>query len=289
MRQEQSEPPEPFRRGRSALVPAGLGSNSLAPECPGDESGFCRDEANLLARLAEQQGRLVSELLARAARADRASQENDRLARQLEDSTTHLQEIHHRVRNHLQGLIGWLSAQELTEASPAARPALRKSIARLASIAAIHDLLAQEAGSDQFHLPEIARRLAQQLLCQAGADERLQVETQVAAIKLSERQATSFVLILTELLSNAIEHGFAGGGKGKIAVRAGCDRGHAFLEVHDSGAGLPAGFDPTQGHSLGLQLVERLAASDLGGSVRAWNAEGACFRVAFPLSDVGKE
>jgi len=258
------------------------------------------DEATLLARLAEQQGRLVFDTLRRAARSERVSQENERLARDLAVSLDRIQEVHHRIRNHLQTVTGLLSAQEVSEPSPSARRALRKSISRLTSIAAIHDLLARDPRSGQLRLPELAARLSRHLLRQAGAEERVRVRCEVAPLNLGPREATAFVLILTELLSNAIEHGFPGEQAGEIRVRvarkpagrgraAGRGGGEALLEVRDTGCGLPEGFELGETESLGLQLVTRLAERDLGGRAQARNAGGACFRIAFPLADVGEK
>jgi two-component sensor histidine kinase len=241
------------------------------------------DESALLARLREQQSQLVSETLARAAHNDVVASENERLAEDLAGSRDRLQEVHHRVRNHLQTVTGLLSAQEISEHSTTARRALQKSIARLTSIAAIHDLLARDASSGELQLPELARHLSQHLLDQAGAESRLRVHIDMASVSLPSREATAFVLILTELLSNAIEHGFPGKGSGGIMVLLTRDGADAVLELKDTGRGLPPGFDISLTDSLGLKLVARLAERDLRGSIAAWNAEGACFRVRFPI------
>ena len=241
------------------------------------------DESALLARLREQQSQLVSETLARAAHNDAAARENKQLEEDLAGSRDRLQEVHHRVRNHLQTVTGLLSAQEISERSTTARRALQKSIARLSSIAAIHDLLARDASSGELQLPELARHLSQHLLHQAGAETQLRMHIDMASISLPAREATAFVLILTELLSNAIEHGFPGEGTGGITVLLTRDGADAVLEMKDTGRGLPSGFDISQTESLGLKLVARLAERDLRGSIAAWNAEGACFRVRFPV------
>lgn len=241
------------------------------------------DESALLERLREQQAELVSETLARAAHNDVAAGEKKRLEEDLAGSRDRLQEVHHRVRNHLQIVTGLLSAQEISERSTTARRALQKSIARLTSIAAIHDLLARDASSGELQLPELARHLSQHLLDQAGAERRLRVHIDMASVSLPSREATAFVLILTELLSNAIEHGFPEEGSGGITVLLTRDGADAVLEMKDTGRGLPPGFDISLTESLGLKLVARLAERDLRGSIAAWNAEGACFRIRFPV------
>ena len=241
------------------------------------------DEAHLLARLSERQSTLVSDVLSQAARSGRVSAENARLARDLAGSFDRLQEVHHRIRNHLQTVTGLLSAQGIEEKSPTARRALQKSVGRLSSIAAIHDLLARDPASGDLRLSDFTHQLARHLVNHAGAEQRLRVHVDVCPLTLPSKQATAFVLILTELLSNAVEHGFASDGKGEIFVRIARENSGAVLEVRDTGRGLPPDFDLQRSDSLGLRLVTRLGERDLGGSVAAHSAHGACFRVAFPV------
>ncbi len=241
------------------------------------------EEARLFALLSDQQEQLVSTLVAQAAQAEAAARQRDELRRDLEGSLDRLQEVHHRIRNHLQTVTGLLSAQELSESSPSARRALQQSVARLTSIAAIHDLLARDPTSGELRLSDLAERLARHLLHQAGAERRLRVRCSLAPVSLRSREATSFVLVLTELLSNAIEHAFPADGEGDIQVTLTCEARRALLEVSDNGRGLPEGFDPKACESLGMRLASRLAERDLAGSLESWSDGGARFRISFPL------
>jgi two-component sensor histidine kinase len=56
------------------------------------------------------------------------------------------------------------------------------------------------------------------------------------------------------------------------------------LTVADNGIGLPAGFDPKNQKSLGLQLVTMLARQ-LGGSLAIESAKGTSIRVQFSSNE----
>lgn len=262
----------------------------------------------MLARLSERQTELVSQTLTRLARGRRAEARNLRLTRELAGSRDRIQEIHHRVRNHLQAVSGLLSMHEARETSPGARQALRQGIARLTAVAAIHDMLARDPESGELRLPELARRLTRHLLMQAGAEGRVHVHTQVAEVSLGAKEAVAAVLVLTELVSNAIEHGFPGEAMGEISIRLTVATGaggaqQATLVIQDTGPGLCEGFHVGEGGGTGLKLVRRLVERDLQGSITARNAVrehetisgcaatrcagGACFRVDFPLPSCG--
>jgi len=292
------EPGEPARPGSESRPAHWLPTQVAKPACGGPPSrpqgglgGW--DETNLLAELAERQERLVSDMLSRAAQSPEAAElrsafqvteaENARLAQELAGSLDRLQEVHHRIRNHLQAVTGLLSAEEVAADSAGARRALRDSIARLTSIAAIHDLLARDPRSGKLCLRELVERLSQHLLAQAGATGRVEVRAQVAEVELDGRATTALVLILTELLSNAIEHGFPQHARGQVEVRL-AQAGRAVrLTVKDNGPGLPAGLDAAHADTLGLKLVGRLAERDLSGHLSVRSDGGACFQVEFAI------
>jgi anti-sigma regulatory factor (Ser/Thr protein kinase) len=90
--------------------------------------------------------------------------------------------------------------------------------------------------------------------------------------------ATPLAMVLTELLQNALQHGFGsaprssglgspGSDSGIIEVVAARAPELLTVTVTDSGAGLPAGFDIENTNSLGLQIVRTLVEGELGGKI----------------------
>ena len=76
------------------------------------------------------------------------------------------------------------------------------------------------------------------------------------------------MLVLTELVQNALEHAFPDGadgrGHGLGAPRA---RGQLVLCIDDDGRGLPTDFARGDGEQLGLQIVRTLVSAELDGTV----------------------
>jgi hypothetical protein len=87
--------------------------------------------------------------------------------------------------------------------------------------------------------------------------------------------ATPLAMVLTELLQNAVEHGYDGidraGVVEIVVVRAGDE---LRVEVVDDGAGLPEGFAAAESDRLGLQIVRTLVGSELGGRLEVIPREG---------------
>jgi two-component sensor histidine kinase len=100
--------------------------------------------------------------------------------------------------------------------------------------------------------------------------------------------ATSLVLVLTELVQNALEHAFTDVEQGTVVIEAERSRLEMLLTVLDDGTGLPDGFTATGGDRLGLQIVQTLVSAELGGSVefgpRPDGAHGAAATVLVPIA-----
>jgi two-component sensor histidine kinase len=79
--------------------------------------------------------------------------------------------------------------------------------------------------------------------------------------------ATPLAMVLTEVLQNAMEHGFPDGRSGTIDVAVTSTPAGLEVRISDDGVGLPAGFDLDESSSLGLSIVRTLIG-ELGGKLR---------------------
>jgi len=119
-----------------------------------------------------------------------------------------------------------------------------------------------------------------------GGAVRLVLDLVPASVALD--QATPCGLLVNELLSNALKHGFPQGRSGEITVQsrpAGAP-GQWQVCVRDTGVGLPDDFEARREHSLGLQLVSDLTRQ-LGGTLECCPGPGpgTAFCVSFALAE----
>ena len=92
---------------------------------------------------------------------------------------------------------------------------------------------------------------------------------------LDADRATALVMVITELVQNAIRHAFdPAEQRGRVVIRA--DRSARSLDivVHDDGRGLPAGFSLDDSDRLGLQIVRTLVSAELDGTLQMHPAPG---------------
>jgi len=81
--------------------------------------------------------------------------------------------------------------------------------------------------------------------------------------ELPAERSTSLALVLTEIVSNAVEHGLEDN-PGIIKVAAEREKKVLRITVEDNGVGLPEG---KLGSGLGTQIVKTLVESELRGSI----------------------
>jgi two-component sensor histidine kinase len=101
----------------------------------------------------------------------------------------------------------------------------------------------------------------------ATAESRAKVRREGSFGTLPAALATPLVLVLTELVHNALAHAFEPGTTGEVCVRVDRQGGRLDVVVADDGAGMPDGFDLERYDGLGLQIVRTLLGSELDSSL----------------------
>jgi two-component sensor histidine kinase len=89
-------------------------------------------------------------------------------------------------------------------------------------------------------------------------------------------------LIVNELVSNSLKHGFPNGKKGEIKIIMHLiNKNEVELVVSDNGVGLPEKVDFRNTKSLGLHLVTILAEDQLRGDIKLDRTKGTSFHIRF--------
>ena len=193
-----------------------------------------------------------------------------------------LAEIHHRVRNNLQIVSSLLDLQASHTADPRVIEMLAETRGRVRSMALIHDRLYGARDLARVDVRQYVRQLAEDL-CQSYAleDGAVSLEVDVTVPPLPLDAAIPCGLLLNELLSNCLKHGFAGGRRGRVLVTFRREGEVDVLRVADDGVGLPSDLEIAGARTFGLQLVQTLV-DQLQGRIDARTDGGAVFTVTLP-------
>ncbi len=186
--------------------------------------------------------------------------------RQILSKDATIREIHHRVKNNLQTVAALLRLQSRRVANAEARTALEESMRRVSSIALVHETLSS-AIDEEVAFDEVVDRLLGMLADVTGGSGRVAVSRTGSFGELPAELATPLVMVLTELIGNAVEHGFPDGTSGTVQVAGKRERGVLTVQVTDDGAGLPQRFSLGASDRLGLQIVQTLVSAELDASM----------------------
>ena len=181
--------------------------------------------------------------------------EQERLAHEAAQRNALVREVHHRIKNNLQGVIGLLR-QHMAE-HPGTRAVMESAIAQINTIAVVHGLQGRMQ-QGELRLRELLVEVATAAASLALLPHRPPLEdTLEGEIWLENGTAVSIALILNELIHNAIKHGRPGAGPS--ITLSGRD-GLARVRIVNGGGPLPAGFDLATGRGCGtgMDLVRTL-------------------------------
>ena len=221
----------------------------------------------------------------------RMAQENARLwqaeRERSEQLARAISEVHHRVKNSLQGVSALLEMQIPYDSDTLPAETVRESLNQIKTIALVHDLLARDQPIGKVNAGQVLTNLVELLATGMKTAERstpIHVETEEAWIPT--KAATALALAVNELVSNAEKHSRRyreqrrnhredGESHDAIEVRLTKHNQEVHVVVQDCGPGFPPDFNPARHANIGLELVQTLVRHDLHGSISFSNRADA--------------
>jgi PAS domain S-box-containing protein len=191
--------------------------------------------------------------------------EEERFTHAVHQRDALVREVHHRIKNSLQGVAGLLR-QKIAK-YPSIAPGIEEAISQLQSVALVYGL--QGARSDGLlSLAEVTDAIcssAENLI--GGRVERTFERSSLRSACLAGSEAVSVAVALNELVFNALKHQRAAAGKKLARVQVSETRNTAEIRISNRGR-LPSEFDFTAGRAVGngLGLVRALLVAP-GGSI----------------------
>ena len=236
-------------------------------------------ETKLLQELADN---LAFGVGAIRSRVERRRAEDD-LVSSLKEKEALLKEVHHRVKNNLQVIASLLRLEGRRIDHSVTKAVLAQMQGRIQSMALLHETLYRSGDFSRIDLAAYLTQLSSQLFRAVCAQpDVVRLKLDLAPVLIEIDQAIPCGLIVNELASNSLKHGFPEGRSGHVSIglRLAGKGASITLSVSDNGVGLPKDFDLQKTHSLGLQLVSDLARQ-LQGSLSIGPGPGAAFEVTF--------
>jgi two-component sensor histidine kinase/tetratricopeptide (TPR) repeat protein len=217
------------------------------------------------------------------------SRKNGQLQHLLTEKEWLLKEIHHRVKNNFQTVMGLLGTQSDYLRNEVAIAAIADSQRRIHTMSLIHQRLYQTENLSAINMPDYIHELVDFLSDSFNTDNRIRFKLKTEPIELDLSQCIPLGLILNETITNAFKYAFPNGREGVISISLeAVSSNHLLLTIEDNGIGLPAGFSQTKQNSMGINLIKGLSA-ELGAEFILAGQNGTKISISFPHQPEGAD
>ncbi|MEL6495117.1 MAG: AAA family ATPase [Cyanobacteria bacterium J06623_7] len=193
-----------------------------------------------------------------------------------------LKEIHHRVKNNLFVVSSLLDFQSNYVEDPEVLKLLENCQNRITAMAMVHQHLYGNSELDTINFAQYIESLLDNLAYSLGSQERnINLILDLEPIELNIESANPCGLIVNELVSNALEHGFSDRDRGNIwlKLKHNVDE-QIVLTIEDDGVGFKPGKNLQNSESLGLELVCTLV-DQIDGQIELDNSSGTKIEIVF--------
>jgi PAS domain S-box-containing protein len=197
---------------------------------------------------------------------ERKQLEEERIERLVQQREKLVKEVHHRIKNNLQGVVGLMQHSARTKPGLAAE--LNEVASQISAIAQVHGL--QMANAAAIGVVDLVKAVVLALSRAIGYEFRTEIAEGLEDWALQESEGVACALVINELAANAVAHG-----KGECGLRLFAQGDEVLvIEVWNTGA-LPESFEPAgaKTKASGLGLIRALVPRK-GGQLEFGERDG---------------
>jgi PAS domain S-box-containing protein len=193
-----------------------------------------------------------------------------------------LREVHHRVKNNLAIISSLLNLQSQHASDKPLAKVFEEIQLRIRSMASAHELLYGSPHLERIDAREYIHQLLDHIsISQSRIGVRIEILREIEETSFGLDTAIPLGLLLTELVSNCLEHAFDHGQSGVALISLKrIDHERFELMVKDDGKGFPSDVEINNPRSMGLDLVNAFAEM-LKGEIITDLTHGSEIRVLF--------
>ncbi len=202
--------------------------------------------------------------------------------RRIANLENRLREAHHRIKNQLQMINGFLNLHASRADNPCCADLLRQAMGCVAGVAEVHKQLS--GGGCSIDCGRYFRSLAGSLRMAYALPDDVHLEIHAPDSDMDPGLMATAGVLATELVSNSARHAFPDG-RGRITVDLVEGRHTLTIIVQDDGMGLPDGMDPHGSDSLGFSILRATTQQWGGRLIVSSNTRGTSVTISLPKPD----
>ncbi len=199
-----------------------------------------------------------------------------RLESSLEEKNILIKEVHHRVKNNMQLISSILALKSYDLEDEKSKLIFNEVNDRIKAMSVIHDKLYTFYNVSEINIGEYLRHIAQELQILQGST-LISIEVESEEIILDVEKALLIGLMVSEMVGNALKHGFEVDQPGKISILFSKEESAFSLRVINDGKKMNKGVLESN-TGLGVSLVKTFV-KQLGGNVEVDSENG--FKASF--------
>jgi two-component sensor histidine kinase len=219
-------------------------------------------------------------LVAMAVSQSDAPVDQERTAARLQEKEVLLRELQHRVKNNLQ-MITALIRMEARQV-PEEGERFDRLAGRVEALSLLYESLSEQEDVKEIDLGIYLSQVAAAVMRAHGV-EGIRLDLKVDTWPVSINVAMPTGLVVNELLTNALKHGFRGRDGGTIKLHGLVDAKGCTVTIADDGVGLPPGTEWPQPGKLSALIVKSLR-QNVGAKLEVHSAAEKGLRVTISFA-----
>lgn len=200
-----------------------------------------------------------------------------------------INEIHSRVKNNMEIIISLINAQDKKNTSAAASQKFKELAQRVKSLLLVHQNLYLSINYSDVDFGSFLKTIANDLMVFHKRQGKVELRMDVSDVFLDVDYAIPMGIVVYELISNSLIHGFSNyylkkyhDRKHILHISYSYDKGYYEIDISDNGKGLPKDFNISSLMTNGLPLVEILVNDQINGKIDVFSSgEGSMFKITF--------
>jgi len=209
---------------------------------------------------------------------------NEQIKTSLREKETLLKEIHHRVKNNMQIIIGLLNLQQRKIEDVESRNIFIESQNRIRAMAQVHEELYRSKDLSNINAKNLITNIVGNLFkTHYYFNRNVNYKNLTEDIYINIDYAIPCGLIINEIVSNSLKYAFVNMNEGEIIVELKKRENKYVLLISDNGIGLPEDFDYKTITSLGMRLIYNLS-EQINGKIDMKTNNGLKYSIEFVVT-----
>jgi two-component sensor histidine kinase len=198
--------------------------------------------------------------------------------RQLLEKEILLREAHHRIKNNIASISGYLAMGSQSVTHPEAQSALKGAIGRVNIMGLLYDNLRISAAFMDISVRQYADNLIDGIMELYAYGKHITVSRNIEDFTLNSRILFPLGIIINELFTNSMKYAFNGRDDGAIDLSLSLRDSMINLVIQDNGTGLKIPRDSRPSDGFGITLVKMLV-EHMDGTLATENTGGTRWEI----------